>query len=84
MRNTITRPDRSEAVNNEVPTLFALAVIIFTQAVSSSAQANDLSGTCVVNMKTVPCTVSTDPYTVNVTEKEGDESRHRLKSETRK
>ncbi len=46
--------------------LFALAVIAFTQVVASTAQANDLSGTCFVNTKTMPCTVSTNPYTLNV------------------
>ena len=62
--------------------LFALAVIAFTQVVASTAQANDLSGTCFVNTKTMPCTVSTNPYTLNVLWRDGTTTQYRLNNET--
>tara|TARA_B100000925_G_scaffold56830_1_gene37536 strand:+ start:391 stop:705 length:315 start_codon:yes stop_codon:yes gene_type:complete len=62
--------------------LLVLAVIALTQVVASTAQANDLSGTCFVNTRTIPCTVSTDPYTLNVMWKDGSTTRYRLNNET--
>jgi len=62
--------------------LLVLAVVALTQVVASTAQANDLSGTCYVNTRTMPCTVSTYPYTLNVMWKDGSTTRYRLNNET--
>tara|TARA_B100000925_G_scaffold44235_1_gene28874 strand:- start:109 stop:423 length:315 start_codon:yes stop_codon:yes gene_type:complete len=62
--------------------LLVLAVVAITQVVASTAQANDLSVTCFVNTRTMPCTVSTDPYTLNVMWKDGSTTRYRLNNET--
>ena len=62
--------------------LLALAILAFTQVVASPAQANDLSGTCFVNRETMPCTVSTDPYTLNVMWMDGTTTHYRLNNAT--
>jgi len=62
--------------------LLVLAVVALTQVVASTAQANDLSGTCFVNTRMMPCTISTDPYTLKVMWKDGSTTHYRLNNET--
>jgi len=43
-----------------------LIVVAITHALASTAKANDIQGICFFNTEKLPCTVSTDLYTLNV------------------
>ena len=62
--------------------LWALVVVAITQSLASTAHASDIQGTCFFNTRTMPCTVSKDPYTLNLLWLDGRTTQYRLDNET--
>lgn len=55
--------------------LLALAVLAAAAAVGTSGQAHHIRGICFFNQQTMPCSVSEDPYALNLLRVDGSKAR---------